>query len=906
MKLFRCMSIWVLFLFFSGISFCENRSLSTPVIPDGPDLVPYFSFVSGKNPNNNITNVQTWSPSSKVRPAGSDGFIRVIDSEFVNDAGPIRFYGVNLTSRANFPETREKARFLARSLARYGINCVRLHFMDASEIWGGWKVKKHLDIDPQQFKYLDGLVYELQQEGIYVNINLHVARQLTELDGFENPKGRPRMDKGVDNFYPGMIEAQKKYAKDLLTHVNPYTGKAYINDPGVSMIEINNENSMTASWCWGAFDFLADPYRSELVRQWNQWLARKYKSNADLKKAWNCRSYPVSKELIEDGSFPCKVVDMSKKDGWQLQLHKSDQVISKIIPNENGSNILSLNIVKKGNVHWAPQLLHPGLSLKKGMPYTLKFKIRGTKGFSILYSIMQDQSPWTSYDRGTVKLDDQWREIVITFIAPENKQNIRLAFSELKTGMNIELSDVGFKSGGFIGLSPHESLDEKTVELPNGKNANKTEKNIRRDVFEFLIETENIYWQTMYNYIKNDLKARQPISGTQLQYGSWYAQARLDYCDIHNYWNHPVFPNKSWDKKDWYVNATACSNNIASRSGLTRLASVRVLGKPLTVSEYNHPFCNPYSSEGLPLALSFAAFQNWNGFFQYTWKHDTDYDPQKISGFFDLAGNQTQLVHLPFCYAAFLRGDVKPANRFVYAQQIADKEESDLFAEDKPEYHRSLDRLKLDPVLPWIVKSGITLKDLSGLQGKHEMKSIASWSDLPQSLGSPDRNQIKSETGEFRFNFEKKEAGYIILNTKRSKMFTGFVRGRSFDLGDGFNLVPGKTRLDWTTVSLVEATPGRWLVAATGVMLNTGMSLEYRPGSTVKSTCSDQWGEAPVLCEGVEASLFMPYAAEKIEAFALDPNGNRSTKLEVISKGSGCVISFGPKYKTLWYEIIVR
>jgi len=37
-------------------------------------------------------------------------------------------------------------------------------------------------------------------------------------------------------------------SQQLLTHVNPYTGNAYINEPAVIMVEIVNENSLVEAW----------------------------------------------------------------------------------------------------------------------------------------------------------------------------------------------------------------------------------------------------------------------------------------------------------------------------------------------------------------------------------------------------------------------------------------------------------------------------------------------------------------------------------------------------------------------------------------------------------------------------------------------------------------------------------
>ena len=62
-------------------------------------------------------------------PAGKDGFIRVENGHFVNDKGRIRLNATNLTAAANFP-THEQAERMAARIARFGINCVRLHYMD--------------------------------------------------------------------------------------------------------------------------------------------------------------------------------------------------------------------------------------------------------------------------------------------------------------------------------------------------------------------------------------------------------------------------------------------------------------------------------------------------------------------------------------------------------------------------------------------------------------------------------------------------------------------------------------------------------------------------------------------------------------------------------------------------------
>ena len=41
-------------------------------------------------------------------------------------------------------------------------------------------------------------------------------------------------------FDPRLIELQKEYARDLLTHRNPYTGLRYVDDPALALVEVCN------------------------------------------------------------------------------------------------------------------------------------------------------------------------------------------------------------------------------------------------------------------------------------------------------------------------------------------------------------------------------------------------------------------------------------------------------------------------------------------------------------------------------------------------------------------------------------------------------------------------------------------------------------------------------------------
>ena len=242
-----------------------------------------FPFVISYAGADNATSVAHFLDA----PAGKHGFVRAEGGSFVTDAGPIRFNGTNLTGPANFPE-HDVADRLADRLARLGVNCVRLHYMDTW--YKNFMVERRqclLDDDAKtqrrlsaaQFDKLDYLVAALKKRGIYVNMNLHVGRKIDERDG--GLKGG--LTKTLGHFMPRLVALHREYAQDLLTHVNPYTGSAYTDEPAVAMIEISNEDKgIVFAWHDGRMKNWPAEARGELRRQWNAWLERNGRREVSL------------------------------------------------------------------------------------------------------------------------------------------------------------------------------------------------------------------------------------------------------------------------------------------------------------------------------------------------------------------------------------------------------------------------------------------------------------------------------------------------------------------------------------------------------------------------------------------------------------------------------------------------
>ena len=220
-----------------------------------------------------------------AKPAGVHGYIIAKNGHFTetNTGKRVRFLGTNFVAKNAFPSHADAEKVAAR-IAKLGINLVRLHHMDNSD-WGqsasiwDYAYKDRQRLDAAQLDKLDYLVAQLKRNGVFVNLNLHVSRQFSEADGFPATVSQipTSFDKRVDEFDPRMIQLQKNYAHDLLTHVNPYTHLSYASDPAVAVVEINNENSLVGDpWATlgAGLDTLPEPFAGELTGLWNAWLTR--------------------------------------------------------------------------------------------------------------------------------------------------------------------------------------------------------------------------------------------------------------------------------------------------------------------------------------------------------------------------------------------------------------------------------------------------------------------------------------------------------------------------------------------------------------------------------------------------------------------------------------------------------
>jgi hypothetical protein len=191
------------------------------------------------------------SLSTQVQNLWAQGF-------YVDKKGIIRekkgnaeatFYGVNYTlpfahayrmHKALGVDPKEAIDKDVYHFARLGFNAYRVHVWDVeiSDVQGNLLVNEHLDL-------LDYLVYKLKERNIKILLtpmaywgNGYPERDDAELPGFSAKWNKREVTRNET-----AIAAQENYLNQFVSHINPYTGIAYKNDPDLAGFEVNNEPS---------------------------------------------------------------------------------------------------------------------------------------------------------------------------------------------------------------------------------------------------------------------------------------------------------------------------------------------------------------------------------------------------------------------------------------------------------------------------------------------------------------------------------------------------------------------------------------------------------------------------------------------------------------------------------------
>lgn len=835
--------------------------LSSPALA-ASELFPYR--MPWDDNSANFTNLAVWNH----KPAGKFGFVQVKDGHLHAGSERLRLLGVNIVFGSTAPAHEEADKIAAR-LARFGINIVRFHHLDSLPVPDGLLQRDRRTLDPDFLERLDYFIAALKREGIYSDLNLHVGRKYP---GFADwGESTPKYWKGVDNFFPPMVALQKDYARDLLLHRNPYTGNRYVEEPAVALIEINNENGLLREWRNGSLDEMTEPYRGELTRQWHAWLKARYADTAAVFRAWGGREEALGIEM-----FSPRINAKSGEAGWSLQT--VGEARAELASDTDGAAMLRL--IQPGRENWHTQLHQNGLAFEPDRPYTLTFRMRADRPMKFSAQAMQAHAPWQILWQQEIAVDTEWCDYRLSFAPSTGESKARLTLGHLGNQQGaLWLQNASLRPGGTVGLLHDERLENDSIPIVARNALQSRTPAGQRDWIAFLWDTENAYWQGMQRFLKEELHARPLIVGTQVSYSPAMLQAGLDVVDAHAYWQHPVFPGKPWDPENWRI-ANSPMAGAADGGTLADLALRRVPGKPFIVTEYNHSAPSHYQGEALPLAGAYAALQDWDGLFLYSYgAHRKLWDPGFINNYFDSHANPVKMTSLIATAALLRRADVSAAP-----------------AGSGPQPSRTawVEALRAS----WRMPGADALNGTPRSEALIRSVSIAS----PAAQATP--LPWRSVTNELEWGMN--DGRTVVIDTPRNKGLVGAKTRQPFD-ASGVSLALVDARNDWGVViaTLLEGDrftgPGRILVSTLGQVENTGQQWT----DNRQTSLGRHWGEAPTLVEGIAARIRLPVPVARVSAWALDERGERRQAIPVTG-GDVAELLTGPQYRTLWYELEVR
>jgi hypothetical protein len=820
------------------------------------------------------------------KPAGKFGFVQARDGHLYSGDRRLRLFGTNLTAAADFPD-HETADKIAARMAKFGLNAVRFHFLDAT--WGEPRLINYESGDwrnwnAESLDRLDYFIARLKEQGIYVDLNLLVGRRFGVGDGVDAKVNQLdwKAAHAVGFFHAAHMDSQKRYARQLLTHRNPYTKLTYAEDPAVALVEINNENGLIHTWLEGKFDALPDVFALDLQKQWNEWLAQRYAGTAVLAKAWGARDEPLAGEMLANAGLARNL------ESWNVEQHQGAAVDVSV---EGGTAILRVR--KPGSAGWHVQFNQSRLAVKKGAVYTVGFRAAADRQRKVNLSLMQAHDPWGNLGLGTsLALTNELQSFTFTFIAANDDDNARLNFGEMnQEGAVFRVGTLSLKPGGRVGLGEGELLESRNIHVPKVADSRTLPAAGRQDWIRFLWETERNHWTGMRRFLKGELGVKVPIVGTIVATSTPNLMADMDVVDSHAYWQHPQFPRKSWDMDDWFVKNISMVD-YPDGNAVTPLAFQRVAGKPHMVSEYNHPAPNTHAGEGPLFVAAFGALQDWDAIFLYTYSHEEkETKAGCIPGFFSIGPHPTIMANVPVASLLFRRGDLGPAQQLLRVP-LPPEEEIALVAQHGRAWG----------VLP-VEELGLDLKNAAvhrvalDLSGKSPMPTAAPLAKQRQT----------SDTGELNWRLPGKDQGVLELRGAKTKAVIGHVDHRRIDLGHGVQVIVGQTQSNWCTVSLTLLegdsfvhNPRRALLVATGITENTDMGWKDQARSTV----GRNWGRPPSLVEPIAATIQIPRGAATPAVYALDDRGQRGREITATAVGDSMMqFTIGPPHAAVWYEI---
>jgi len=564
--------------------------------------------------------------------------IKIKNGHFYYKDKQVKFFGTNVEFSAAFPEKKD-APNIARRMSQLGINVVRFHHMDNIDIWEN---NEKSILSEEKLDRLHYFLFCLKNNGIYANINLHVSRNYPEMLKEKILLDNFKYGKSLDRYYPAFINDQLKYAKDLLTSYNNYTGFKVGEDPMILNIELNNENTMFYLENEYKINLLTDNLKTELLKQWRDFIKSKYKSYDEINLIYNNETIDMNNDLAKNNKISCQ---------------KSNSVCTI------QDNLVKFDITTIPSSSWGNQI-HYGL---------VNISNFTSSEDTMTFQFQENRAPFRIYFQiNNIKFSTEFRHYILSSrtefncqFTEESKTTVKIILPPSINHYEVKNLKL-YKGKGPINFTENKEKTLDKILYPNSTLI-KILPNMAYDLRLFFKYTEAKTQKTLTNYIKNDLKFNNLlILDSQINQGSFLSYEResqlSDITDIHGYWDHPQFQiGHSWDKAFYSIQNIPMIKSKAFGTFCV-ITKGKCYNKPFTVSEYNHPFPSEHLHEKFAMLGSWSAFHDFDAIYQFSYGQTKN---EYILGYFGMSTNPIDLAMAPYIALAFRQNYVQKSENYV-------------------------------------------------------------------------------------------------------------------------------------------------------------------------------------------------------------------------------------------------
>jgi hypothetical protein len=816
------------------------------------------------------------------------------DGHFSVGGNPIRFFGTNFSGNQLFT-AKTDVWFVAGRLRKMGFNLVRMIGLDNTntglQSLLEYTRRDSVHLNPVALDLMENLIAAFKKNGIYIDIDLFYYINIFAMKGVADADSIPAL---AGYFDQHIISLNKTFARKVLTHINPYTGKPLWNDPVMASLEITNENSMYKGWHDNKLKLFVNggflPYRhvKMLDSLWTAYLKSKYTSTDSLKSAWNIGSgNEQNTEKIRNSGFELSVSTNWKMENWGTG---SATLTNDSINAYQGKYSGKVIVTDADGTDWHLPLAQVGLSVTKDSVYQFVFAARADSIRTISVIVSKASIPLSN---NSFTLTSQWNLFSFSIRPSETIVNdVRFSFNIGSTKGIYWFDNVSFSGSKPLGLISGESIESGTIRRIDYKECIGFSDQRVKDMSAFYLQLEENYFSSMRSFLKDTIGVKIPIVGNTWNIGvaDCAGMSLMDYMDNHSYWDHPIFPTSPWSLTDWHINNTAMANSDGGTiTGL--MAGVPMVNKPYTISEYNHVFPNRYQTEGVLFITSYASFHDVDAFmlFCYNGGHNVDYNETLDwttdwnASFFGIDRNTAMLSLVPSCALAYRNGMVDKYQKLI-----------------KVQYHP--DTYLLYPKIDYSLW-GVTPQPYDQkLALEHGVRTASYFADTTtdfSSLPSSPANPYTSDTKQLVWD----TTGLFTVSAPGFNAATGFFNSFPSHSFGAITLVSGNDFCTLTWISLDTdslSTARKSLITISSRVENTNMVWDGI------HTLHDKWGTGPAKMQPLTLQMKLHIYADSIVVRPLDTYGNpgSSSKKYFPSSPNMFTVAIDQNVdKTVWFGI---